>query len=324
MQTLNAQDEWDDILAEDIEIAKDVLEKLRETDQIYIVGHDYPISVSETVFKRTDLFRRAKAYKFGIPENQFEFEDLLGIWTGLVPEELYGKHKGWKPGDSELQGQRERQPGEGLMTKVHLRSGKTVTVDEGCSHFMKEVNDMGHKTIQSCSGIIEEHPGATCGWNMSMGYVSFLVSENPWIGESVFDFPPDLITPYAIELYNAINRAGWHAKIGKTLFTPSVTAYPAPLHKSWGYILYGKDATKHNMYEYLEKNDPEALENPQPHHREWIEAGPWSPEQKQVLEKMKEYDNFICEQITQEKVMSRKWDDLLEEISKVKPPEELP
>lgn len=324
MEALYAQDQWDDILAEDLEVAKDVLEKLRETDQIYLVGHDYPISVSEPVFRRVDLFRRAKAMSIGVPESQFEFEDLLSIWTGMVDENVMRSAVRELKRKKEFHGQREREPGEGMMTKITLSSGKTMTVDEGCAHFMKEVNDMGHETIQSCSGIIEEHPGGECGWNMSQGYVSFVVAGDPFVGASAFDFPPEVITPYAIELYNAIQRAGWHAKIGKTLFMPTVVAYPTPLHKSWGHILYGDVATKHDMYEYLERNKPEAIENPRSHQRDYVEAGPWSPEQKKVLEKLKNFDTFVCEQITQEKVMSRKWDDLLEEIRKVKPPEVLP
>lgn len=59
------------------EICEDILKKLRETGQIYIVEHDVPISVSKHVFRILDEKRRLEAKRRGIPEEQYEWEDLL-------------------------------------------------------------------------------------------------------------------------------------------------------------------------------------------------------------------------------------------------------
>jgi len=63
-------------------VCEDVLEKLRETEQVYIVGHDVPISISKTLFNMLNIRRIAKARKEGIPELQYEWEDFL--WETLV------------------------------------------------------------------------------------------------------------------------------------------------------------------------------------------------------------------------------------------------
>jgi len=59
------------------EICKDILKKLRETGQIYIVEHDVPISVSRHVFRILNEKRRLEAKRRGVPEEQYEWEDLL-------------------------------------------------------------------------------------------------------------------------------------------------------------------------------------------------------------------------------------------------------
>lgn len=59
------------------EICQDILRKLRETGQIYIVEHDYPISVSKDIFRMLEAVRREMAKRKGIPEVQYEFEDLF-------------------------------------------------------------------------------------------------------------------------------------------------------------------------------------------------------------------------------------------------------
>ena len=59
------------------EICKDILEKLRGTKQIYIVEHDIPISVSKHIFRLLDERRKSEAKRRGVPEEQYEWEDLL-------------------------------------------------------------------------------------------------------------------------------------------------------------------------------------------------------------------------------------------------------
>jgi len=58
-------------------IFRDIIKKLQETKQVYIECHDYPISVSRWAFDLFDLARRQMAKKEGIPEEQYEFEDLI-------------------------------------------------------------------------------------------------------------------------------------------------------------------------------------------------------------------------------------------------------
>lgn len=69
--------------AEDMEVAEDILAKFRETKQLYIVGHDTPISVSTVIFNRLDKLRQHIATAKCVPENQMEFEDVIGYITGL-------------------------------------------------------------------------------------------------------------------------------------------------------------------------------------------------------------------------------------------------
>lgn len=71
--------------AEDVEAAVDILQKLRETSQTYIVGHDYPISVSEHIFRGLSTALDAVATAKDIPREQLEMEDLFGIFLGLMP-----------------------------------------------------------------------------------------------------------------------------------------------------------------------------------------------------------------------------------------------
>ena len=59
------------------EVCRDMLEKLKETKQIYIVEHDVPISVSKHIFRLLDERRKLEAKRRGLPEVQYEWEDLL-------------------------------------------------------------------------------------------------------------------------------------------------------------------------------------------------------------------------------------------------------
>lgn len=62
----------------------DIIGKLGETKQIYILSLDYPISVNRTLFKLLDDERKVRAKAKSVPEEQYEFEDLFGEWLGLV------------------------------------------------------------------------------------------------------------------------------------------------------------------------------------------------------------------------------------------------
>lgn len=62
---------------------KDILQKLKETNQIYIVGHDIPLSISKHLFNMLDARRKQEAAKRKIPEEQYEFEDIIGLFLGL-------------------------------------------------------------------------------------------------------------------------------------------------------------------------------------------------------------------------------------------------
>lgn len=66
-----------------LDIIRDIFKKLKETKQIYIVGHDVPLSISKHLFKLLDLARRARGKQKGVPEEQFEFEDILGFFLGI-------------------------------------------------------------------------------------------------------------------------------------------------------------------------------------------------------------------------------------------------
>jgi len=65
-------------------ICADILLKFKETKQIYIVGHDIPLSISKHLFNLLDARRRAEAAKLGVPENQYEFEDIIGLLLGIT------------------------------------------------------------------------------------------------------------------------------------------------------------------------------------------------------------------------------------------------
>lgn len=61
----------------------DMTLKLRETGQIYIVGLDCPLSIAESLFRLLDARRRQEAQARSVPEAQYEFEDLIGLFLGL-------------------------------------------------------------------------------------------------------------------------------------------------------------------------------------------------------------------------------------------------
>jgi len=65
------------------DVCQDIKKKLLETKQIYIVGLDVPISVTRTLFSLLDQKRREIARTCGVPEEQFDFEDLMGYFLGL-------------------------------------------------------------------------------------------------------------------------------------------------------------------------------------------------------------------------------------------------
>jgi ABC-type ATPase with predicted acetyltransferase domain len=63
--------------AEELEVCQDFLRRLRETGQIYVVGHDVPISISRGLYIFLDELRKKMAKEKGVPEVQYEWEDLL-------------------------------------------------------------------------------------------------------------------------------------------------------------------------------------------------------------------------------------------------------
>lgn len=65
------------IWLKDWSICKDILNKLKETGQVYIVDHDIPLSVSKHIFYLLDKRRREEADRLGVPQVQYEFEDIL-------------------------------------------------------------------------------------------------------------------------------------------------------------------------------------------------------------------------------------------------------
>ena len=71
------------LTAEEIEVCADMLKKLRETGQVYIVDLDYPISITKSLFRLFDAMRRRRAEKMGVPEVQYDIEayifDLLRL-----------------------------------------------------------------------------------------------------------------------------------------------------------------------------------------------------------------------------------------------------
>ena len=72
-----------ELTPEEIEVCTDILKKLRETEQIYIVDLDYPVSITKTLFKMLDAMRRVRAEKIGIPEEQFDIESYFAFILGL-------------------------------------------------------------------------------------------------------------------------------------------------------------------------------------------------------------------------------------------------
>lgn len=70
-------------------IAADIILKLENTNQTYIVGHDIPVSISKRVYAALEEKRKSLAAELGVPEVQFEFEDVIAILTGMVPIDVY-------------------------------------------------------------------------------------------------------------------------------------------------------------------------------------------------------------------------------------------
>lgn len=69
----------------EVEASLDFLKELRDTGQVYIIGHDTVLSISKLLFKMLDTRRRIEALKRRVPENQFEFEDAIGALLGITP-----------------------------------------------------------------------------------------------------------------------------------------------------------------------------------------------------------------------------------------------
>jgi len=69
---------------EQIEKCNDILKKLRETEQIYIIDHDMPLSISKGLFSLLDARRKLEAGKRSIPQEQFEFEDIIALLLGFL------------------------------------------------------------------------------------------------------------------------------------------------------------------------------------------------------------------------------------------------
>ena len=63
--------------------AVDIFRHFKETGQVYIIGHDIPLSISKTLFYMLEQRRKDEAKRRGIPDDQFEYEDILGVLLGL-------------------------------------------------------------------------------------------------------------------------------------------------------------------------------------------------------------------------------------------------
>lgn len=59
------------------DIYQDIKAKLKATNQIYLPEIDMPLSITKGLFNLLDAKRRAIAKERGIPEVQYDFEDLL-------------------------------------------------------------------------------------------------------------------------------------------------------------------------------------------------------------------------------------------------------
>lgn len=59
------------------DICQDIKEKLKATKQIYLPDVDMPLSITKGLFSLLDAERRAVAKARGIPEVQYDFEDIL-------------------------------------------------------------------------------------------------------------------------------------------------------------------------------------------------------------------------------------------------------
>lgn len=82
-------------------VGEDVLKRLRATDQIYIIGHDTPISVSNEVFAMCRAALVEYAAMLDVPVEQVEMEDLFAAI--FMPG-----HDSWKKDASEM-GERMKQ-----------------------------------------------------------------------------------------------------------------------------------------------------------------------------------------------------------------------
>lgn len=64
--------------SKELEQSVDILTKLKETNQIYIVGHDVPLSISQPLFNMLEARRKTEARRRKLPDEQFDLEDIVG------------------------------------------------------------------------------------------------------------------------------------------------------------------------------------------------------------------------------------------------------
>ena len=67
------------------EVKADIIKKLDETNQIYIMDLDMPLSITKGLFKLLEERRIMMAFRRRIPLEQFDYEDVLGVLLGVVP-----------------------------------------------------------------------------------------------------------------------------------------------------------------------------------------------------------------------------------------------
>lgn len=64
-------------------MAVDIFRHFKETGQGYIIGHDVPLSIPMALFNVLEQRRKDEAKRRGVPDNQYEYEDLLATLLGL-------------------------------------------------------------------------------------------------------------------------------------------------------------------------------------------------------------------------------------------------
>jgi len=67
-----------------VAIMVDMYNQIERTRQVYVPGHDIPVSISRHVYAMLDEKRKEVAKEIGVPEAQYEFEDLIAHLTGHI------------------------------------------------------------------------------------------------------------------------------------------------------------------------------------------------------------------------------------------------